>query len=159
MFGLFEKPIALTVQRLGVEHSDDCTALHAASFAHAWPQTEMEELLLSNVTQAHGAFAARGVLAGFILCRVAADEAEILTIAVAPKWRGEGVATRLMNSSLEALAVAGARSLFLEVETGNTAALALYKRFAFKKVGERVAYYRKPNGTTATALIMKRSIG
>ncbi len=56
-------------------------ALHAAAFADAWSAASIRDL-----------FATPGVFAliageGFVLARAAGDEAEILTIAVAPAAR------------------------------------------------------------------------
>ena len=80
----------------------------------------------------------------------------MLTIAVAPGARGKGIGRALLASHLAALAAEGAKSLFLEVETDNRAALALYQRFDFRQVGERKAYYRKADGITRSALILRR---
>lgn len=158
MFGLFQKNFGPLVTRLGMAHADDCAALHAASFSYPWPQADIEALLLASSTYADGAFGKAGELQGFILSRLAADEAEILTIAVKPRKRGQGIAGRLMRANMEQLQAAGAKSWFLEVEAQNVAALALYQRHGFKQVGERKSYYRKPNGDNALAYILKRSL-
>ena len=55
-------------------------------------------------------------MAGFILSRLAAGEAEILSIAIAPKQRGRGLARPLLDLNLRRLAGLGARTVFLEVE-------------------------------------------
>ena len=46
--------------------------------------------------------------------------------------------------------------MFLEVDNGNTAALGLYRKLGFEKVGERQGYYKQENGALSTALVMKR---
>ena len=63
---------------------------------------------------------------GFVLSRLAADEAEILTIAVEPALRGRGVGRALLSENLRQAANAGAKSMFLEVDQDNAPALALY---------------------------------
>jgi ribosomal-protein-alanine N-acetyltransferase len=159
MFGLFEKTFAPQIRRLGVEDGVECAALHAAAFAFPWPHDDIEALLLERTTVADGAFGSKtDDLQGFILCRLAADEAEILTIAVAPRKRRKGLAGRLLTASIARLTTLGAKTLFLEVEAENTAARALYKRFGFETVGERKSYYRKADGTTALAYILRRTI-
>ena len=115
-------------------------------------------MLAAPTTVADGALGARNDLHGFILTRLAADEAEVLTIAVAPRRRGKGIAAGLMRANMKALAAKGAKSLFLEVEAENVAALALYRRLAFETVGERKSYYRKPDGSSALAFIMRRAL-
>ena len=69
-------------------------ALHAAAFRRGWSEDEFERLLLDRSVIAHraviGTLAGR-TLAGFILSRLAAGEAEILSVAVAPTRRGRGL--------------------------------------------------------------------
>ncbi len=158
MFGLFQKNPVPLVSRLGMAHADDCAALHAASFSFPWPLADIEALLLASSTYADGAFGKAGELQGFILSRKAADEAEILTIAVKPRKRGLGIASRLMKANMAQLQAAGAKTWFLEVEAQNVGALALYKRFGFEQVGERKSYYRKADGDNALAYILRRSL-
>ena len=157
MFGLFQKDTP-HLDALGAERSDECAALHASSFRFPWPQSDFEGLLAARTTFAEGAYAKGDELVGFILSRLAADEAEILTIAVKPRRRGQGIARRLMYASMARLQVAGARSWFLEVEATNAPALTLYRRFGFEQVGERKSYYRTAGGEAATALILRRSL-
>ncbi len=85
------------------------------------------------------------------MTRVAADEAEILTLAVAPDARGRGVATDLLSAAIEYAHHAGARAMFLEVGASNIPARALYSRFGFSEVGMRKAYY----GGNEDALILR----
>ncbi len=95
---------------------------------------------------------------GFALSRLAADEAEILTIAVDPSLRKGGVGRDLLRTHLAQATAAGANCIFLEVDEDNAAALALYARFRLVKVGERRGYYKKPDGKTASALVMRREL-
>ena len=96
--------------------------------------------------------------AGFILARLAAGEAEILTVAVSKSVRRHGIGQRLVDETLRRLHAERAQSLFLEVDGANLAAINLYKRAGFKKVGERPAYYEGPEGKTA-ALVMRLDLG
>ena len=95
---------------------------------------------------------------GFVLSRLAADEAEILTIAVESASRGKGVGRALLAENLRQAANAGARAMFLEVDRGNAPALALYKRLGFVAVGERAGYYRRKDGVRATAIVMRKAL-
>ena len=95
---------------------------------------------------------------GFAISRLAADEAELLTIAVEPAWRGRGVGRDLLREHLSRAALSGARAMFLEVDHANAAAIALYARFGFRKVGERDGYYRRSDGKPATALVMRKDL-
>ena len=99
-----------------------------------------------------------GRLRGFILSRLAADEAEILTIAVEAASQGKGVGRALLSENLRQASNAGARTIFLEVDKDNAPALALYGRLGFVKVGERAGYYRRSDGMGAPALIMRKAL-
>ncbi|MEJ0095406.1 MAG: ribosomal protein S18-alanine N-acetyltransferase [Methylocella sp.] len=143
-------------RRIGPERSAECAAIHKVSFAYPWDESDFEQLLLAPEIVAAGAVDARDCsLAGFILSRVALDEAEILTIAVALERRRCGVGKILMTPHLTGLAAIGVKRLFLEVDAENAAARALYARYGFETVAERKAYYRKLDARQASALVMR----
>ena len=132
-----------------------CAVLHATSFAHPWLAQEFEALALDPACS--GDLVERNSeAAGFILSRRALDEAEILTIVVDPRFRGRGCGERLLACHMARLANLGVAALFLDVEQYNKPALALYRRFGFVEQGTRKAYYAKPDGTRANALVMRR---
>jgi [ribosomal protein S18]-alanine N-acetyltransferase len=147
------------MRALRVEMAADCARLHASGFAYPWGPTELENLILDPADLGVAALdPASGKLRGFALSRMAADEAEILTIAVDSALRRAGVGRDLLRAHLTQVAAAGAARLFLEVDEQNAAALALYARFGFVKIGERQGYYKKPDGRTASALVMRRDL-
>jgi ribosomal-protein-alanine N-acetyltransferase len=129
--------------------------LHGASFHRGWSDGEFEHLLLDRNIVAHRATAGRNVV-GFIISRLVLEEAEILSIAVAPSRRGKGLARQLLDLNLRRLAGLGARTVFLEVEEGNVPARRLYRRAGFRQVGRRESYYPAAQG--AAALILRRDL-
>jgi len=138
---------------------ESCARIHAAGFAYPWSESEFENLISDPSALGTAALdPASAKLRGFVLSRLAADEAEILTIAVDPALRKIGVGRDLLRAHLPEVATAGAARIFLEVDEHNTAALALYARFGFAKVGERRGYYKQPDGRTASALVMRRDL-
>jgi ribosomal-protein-alanine N-acetyltransferase len=90
---------------------------------------------------------------GLVMARVASDEAEILTIAVAPEARRRGVARALLREAIGAASARGAVTLFLEVSAANSVARALYGSEGFAQVGQRRGYYE--DGTDALVLAKK----
>jgi len=132
-------------------------ALHAASFRRGWSEDELERLLLDRRVVAHRAIGGRE-LSGFILSRMAAGEAEILSVAVAARWRGCGLARRLLDLHLRRLAGLGVGAVFLEVEDGNKPALRLYDRAGFRQVGRRPGYYQQRSAAPAAALVLRRDL-
>ena len=79
--------------------------------------------------------------AGFTLSRQAADEEELLLIAVIPQARGRGVGAALLDRFIAEATARGSTRLFLEMRDGNPAA-ALYMRYGFTPAGRRINYYR-----------------
>ena len=145
------------VSEAAVRDAASFAALHGASFRRGWTEDEFERLLLDRNVLAHRAGTGRD-LEGFILSRLAADEAEILSVAVSASQRSRGLAGRLLDLHLRALAGRGARAVFLEVDDDNVAARRLYARRHFREVGRREAYYPRPGGGSR-ALLLRRDLG
>ena len=76
-----------------------------------------------------------------LIARAAGGEAEILTLAVAPAARRQGVGLALVAAAARHAQQLGAATMFLEVGVSNGAARALYARSGFREVGKRKAYY------------------
>lgn len=79
---------------------------------------------------------------GFLLAQAAADESEIINLAVAPAARRRGIGRSLLAEAMERARTGGARAMFLEVASDNEAARALYESVGFEQVGIRPDYYR-----------------
>ncbi|MBV8838225.1 MAG: ribosomal protein S18-alanine N-acetyltransferase [Alphaproteobacteria bacterium] len=132
-------------------------AIHAASFNRGWSEQEFEQLLTDRSVIADRVTRRAKVL-GFILSRRAADEAEILSVAVARAARGEGLARRLLDLHLRRLAGFGLRAVFLEVEEDNVPARRLYARAGFQEAGRRKDYYIQGRARPAAALVLRRDL-
>lgn len=146
-----------TLSEATVRDAAAIAALHGASFRRGWSEVEIEQLLTGRNTIMHRATMGRS-LRGFILSRLAAGEAEILSVAVATSQRGRGLARSLLNLHLRRLAGLGVKAVFLEVDEDNEPARRLYGRAGFREVGRRPGYYQKNNGQTATALVLRRDL-
>ncbi len=129
-------------------------ALHAASFRRGWAEDEVYRLLVDGAVVTHRAMIRR-TLVGFIMSRLAADEAEILSVAIAPARRGRGMSRPLLDLHLRTLAGRGVRAVFLEVDEHNSPARRLYARAGFRDVGRRQGYYE----SGAAALVLRRDLG
>jgi len=142
------------LSQAGVSDALALAALHGTAFHRGWSENEFEHLLLDRNVVTDRATHGRQ-LVGFIMSRLALDEAEILSIAVAVPRRGKGLARRLLDVHLRRLAGLGARAVFLEVEEGNVPARRLYERAAFRQVGRREGYYARAG---AAALVLRRDL-
>ncbi|MHC2338614.1 ribosomal protein S18-alanine N-acetyltransferase [Bradyrhizobium sp. USDA 4454] len=131
--------------------------LHGASFHRGWGEGEFEAMLTERNTLVHRLRQGRKVI-GFAVSRMAADEAEILSIAIDSNQRGRGLSRDLLLTHLGHLAGRGIRTIFLEVEESNQPARRLYERAGFGVIGRRERYYKQPGGEHLNALLMRRDL-
>jgi ribosomal-protein-alanine N-acetyltransferase len=116
--------------------------LHACSFARPWDEAAMAAFLgMPGVLALLAAPSAETPPQGLLIARGAADEAELLSLCVLPAHRRQGLAQALLATAIVMLRAQGAKALFLEVEEGNQAALALYRGAGAVRLGLRRGYY------------------
>lgn len=142
----------------GPAHAEVIAALRAECFDEAWSDESIRSLLRTPGTFALIAEVGGGP-GGFVLARVAADEAEILVVAVRPALRRSGIGGRLLDAALVRARAAGAVRMFLEVAVDNRAALALYGSRGFTEAGRRPNYYTHPGRPATDALILGLALG
>lgn len=152
-------PSGLHIEMAQEEDARVLAEIHAESFARGWSRAEFSDYITDPRTASVfiACDSARKV-AGFAVFRFVGDEAELLSLAVTRKWRGKGVGGALMQAARDDLRNCAVQHMVLEVETGNMPALALYRHLGFVEVGRREAYYAKPDGGAATALVMRADL-
>ena len=160
LLDFFRKP-EWRVDTAHPRHATQIAQLHGESFARGWTVSEIEVLMADRnvLTDILRAQARSPTIDGFALSRIAADEAELLTIAVSSRRRGKGGSSPLLARHLARLQAAGARRVVLEVDEDNAPALRLYARFGFAQVGSRPAYYARRDGTRGNARVLARKLG
>ncbi|WP_340108225.1 GNAT family N-acetyltransferase [Pikeienuella sp. HZG-20] len=129
--------------------------LHAAAFAphgRGWTAAEIASLA------ENGPLIAADDDSGFALLSLAADEAELLAIAVAPSRQRAGLGAALLDSALLEAATCGAAIMHLEVAADNAGAMALYLGRGFTKSGDRPRYYARAGGRRIDALLLARAL-
>lgn len=147
-------PIAVTAHRAG-----DIARLHELTFAPAWDVASIERLMAAPGSLTMIVDSDRtGGLAGFVMGRRVADEAEIMMLAVAPEERRRGIGRALVDTLATAVGADGALRLFLEVAVDNVEAIALYRRAGFNVVGQRAGYYHRSSGPAVDALTLAREL-
>lgn len=155
----FARRADYALEPLSGAHARALSELHRQDFSRPWSEAEFADLIAQDTVFG---FAAREIgkapMAGFVLARLAAGEAEILTVAVAEPHRRRGLGRLLMDAVLHHLHRLRAEALFLEVDETNAAALALYRRLGFAEVGKRPGYYRGRDGAATGALVMRRGL-
>ena len=122
------------------------TEAERACFSDPWSESSIRDLfqnetslvLVAELQNAADRFA------GYLSARAMGGEAEIMSLAVLPQFRRQGLGSGLVDWGLSALVERGARSVYLEVRESNEAARQLYGRRGFAPIGLRPDYYRKP---------------
>ncbi len=152
-----ERTVALSVVPAPPQDAPDLAALLAQALPPGWPAAD----IAASCGDANRAVlkAVNGsVLLGFAILQFAADEAEILCIAVAEEARRNGVGASIMKAAIGACEDKLISSVYLEVAEGNRCALSLYGNFGFRIVARRENYYRTARPAPETALIMRLDI-
>lgn len=132
--------------------ADAMAAVHEACFERPWSAAEIDRMMLEGF----GLISEEA--AAFLLGRVSAGEAEILTVAVDPAFRRRGVGRWLVDAAIETARDQGAEMIFLEVAADNAAAISVYHAAGFQLVGKRPGYYHRAEDSAADALVMKRML-
>lgn len=149
-----QDPSAGRIRRAEAEDAARLAALHGRCFPEEpWNAEAFRRLLAMP-----GALAAvqetEAALDGLILLRRAADEVEVIALAVTPASRRRGIGRRLLERALAKAAEDGARRAFLEVAEDNAAARRLYAAAGFRLCGRRKDYYARRGGARCDALVL-----
>lgn len=131
----------MIAEEVTAQSAERMAALHAKCFDQPWPASEFASLLSMPSTLAFAIQEDARHLA-LVLVRIAADEAEILTIGVDPDFRGQGLGFSVLARAEEDVCARGVISVFLEVNQHNDPAQALYTRAGYSEIGRRPRYYR-----------------
>jgi ribosomal-protein-alanine N-acetyltransferase len=144
----------------GLAHTSAIGAIQARCFEDPWSERSVADVLVSPGAFGYMAVTPNGrsdIAVGYVIARVSGDDAELLSLGVAPEQRRAGVAKRLIDEVLRIGALKGVRRLYLEVAEDNAPAQMLYSDYGFVQVGRREGYYRRSQGVAA-ALTMCRML-
>ena len=130
----------LTFRRMTQDDADVIAEIEAKSFAMPWSREafwrEAQNELATYIV---------GELDGRIIAYAGAwvsfNQAEVMSVAVEPEFRGQGFGTILFGELIKAVKARGAESITLEVRPSNTVAIKLYESFGLRSVGRRKGYY------------------
>jgi ribosomal-protein-alanine N-acetyltransferase len=145
--------IGSQIAAASVADAETLAVVHRACFAEVWTASTIARFLRESTTVSAVARCDPHVV-GFALCRLAAEECEVLTCAVMPAFRRRGIGKLILEAAFAEAVRRGGRRAFLEVAADNDAARALYARCGLRPVGRRAGYYRRGDGVSVDALIM-----
>jgi len=130
----------ILIREAETEDIDSIMALEKGSIVHPWAKEEFERLISDGnklcLVMKHGDKTVSYVGAETVL-----DECNIGNIVTDKEYRGRGLATKLMTALISELKKRGIAKVFLEVESDNVPALALYEKNGFVRYGYRRGYY------------------
>lgn len=140
----------------GPERAAEIASIHSRMFEQPWDADGVMKLLEHPAST--GFIAQVGIpkiTVGFIMGQVMADEAEILSLGVAPELQKRGIGALLVDGFKRAAKRAESKRLFLEVAADNTAALALYTRMGFTEMRRRKDYYPRKDSPAVDAIVLQ----
>jgi ribosomal-protein-alanine N-acetyltransferase len=111
------------------------------SYPTPWSRSMFAGELAKPSSISLGAFTAAGELVGYLIISRYVDAWHVMNVAVAPEYRGRGIATKLLEHLFELTAGDGRRGYTLEVRVSNNSAIRLYEKLGFKARGIRRGYY------------------
>jgi ribosomal-protein-alanine N-acetyltransferase len=125
-------------KKLTPEHVPQVCAIARQCFPESWSEDDYRYFLTHECAYSFGLFSPENVLGAYLLSLRVLGEIDIISIATAPIYRRMGLGAYLLSRAIEDLQT---KRLMLEVDTENTAAIALYLKAGFKIQGVRKKYY------------------
>jgi ribosomal-protein-alanine N-acetyltransferase len=119
-------------------------AIEEAIYSHPWTRGNFDDSLVAGYECRTWRLGAD--LVGYFVLMVAAGEAHLLNLSIAPAWQRKGHGSLLLREAAGIARARGARGIFLEVRPSNAGAQALYTRFGFRKIAVRRGYYPARSG-------------
>lgn len=149
------------VRKIGVTATSLLAEIHQKCFENTIEQTWNEKDFISifsiKDTEAY-IISVYDDPIGLALIRKTIDEAEIITFCILPKWSNNGYATHLLEWVINDLQQQSIKRLFLEVREDNQAAIRLYSKCSFTKIGRRKGYYNNHQKGQIDALVLQRQL-
>ena len=149
----------MVIENFTLADIDAVVDIETHSFRQPWgPKSFMAELSCKesiSLVMRSGAADCPQTVIGYMCGRWIGSEMYILKLAVSEKWRGRGIASRLLEESLRRALERNAASAVLDVRLSNQQAISLYQKHGFLRVGTRPGYYLD---TGEDALVMRKNL-
>ena len=133
-------------------HVYQVAQLEKASFSDPWSENSIRSELNNPLSLWVVALDGETVV-GYVGSQSVLGESDMMNIAVSDQYRGQKIATTLVNVLIDRLRKQGNYQLTLEVRVSNEPARKLYEKLGFFEVGRRPNYYRNPK---EDALILRK---
>lgn len=131
------------IRKMLISDVDEVYRIENQSFFEPWSKKNLLNDLEQNSILEHFVYEESGKVSAFYIISHVLDELEIFTIAVDKEYRKKGIGSKLLEHMIKSAKEKKIRQIRLEVSTKNEAAINLYEKFGFKKMGVRKNYYQK----------------
>jgi ribosomal-protein-alanine N-acetyltransferase len=138
-----------TFKKMTIGDLEEVVKIAGASFSQPWTRGMFESELLKNPFSEQIVFKAGEKIAGYLCFWALFDESHILDFAVHPDFRRMGLGERALLQVMDQMRQKNIKKIFLEVRESNQAAIALYEKSGFLKIGARKGYYSNPKENAA----------
>ena len=135
---------AITFRPMTEADLDAVLKIEYAAFSHPWTRGIFRDCLKSGYPS--WVMTEHGLVIGYGLLSIAADEAHVLNICVAPERQGRGLGRHLLRALVKIARDQRSQRVFLEVRPSNPGAIALYHSEGFNEIGRRPRYYPAAQG-------------
>lgn len=133
----------MKLRRMALEDVKQVAAIEENTFSVPWS----EQAFADSLALEHTIFIVaeqQGEIAGYCGMYTSFQEGEIVNVAVAQKYRRQGIGSKLLQFLFFESLKSDVTSFFLEVRKSNEPAIHLYECFGFKEIGIRKNFYEKP---------------
>ncbi len=141
------------IRRMAHSDLDAVLAIEASAYDFPWNRQIFADCLIAGYLASVLADDA-GVL-GYSILSTAAAEAHILNLCIDPARQRPGYGRQMLDHLLDYADSIGVERIFLEVRPSNAAAIRLYERAGFHRLGVRKAYYRAAEGREDALVLVK----
>lgn len=145
----------VVISRMTQEDIDGVYEVEKTAFPIPWPKRSFEEEL-KNLLAYYFVARIENRIVGYIGMWFVMDECHITNIAVHEEYRRQKIASKLIEKMLEECKEHGTTYIELEVREKNMAAQKLYEKYGFQEECIRKDYYKNPDQTKESAVIMTR---
>lgn len=144
----------LRIRRMGEVDLDEVHEVERCAYEYPWSRGIFEDCL--RVPYECEVLEENGRIVGYSVMSLAADEAHLLNLCLAPEVHGRGLGRLLLDHVVGVAEARGARVIFLEVRPSNQRAVQLYLRAGFRRLGVRPGYYRARHGREDALVLARR---
>lgn len=133
----------MIIRRMKVEDAPQVALIEANNFSVPWSEKSFREAAVKTET-IYVVAEENGEILGYAGAWCVFGEADITNVCVRKVSRKQGIGTRMLQFLIEEGVNVKIKTFFLEVRESNSAAISLYEKFGFQKIGIRKNFYEKP---------------